>query len=299
MRELHTKASLEIELQEKRRKKQMAVTEASYSGENVQANSSVGTIEKGVDMPRSMHSPHSPAENQEYARQSLASGTLSADPLARSSAGGPTESPQLLGTHTPQHASQAQIAQAALQGSASDAGAVRLSALDRVDDLPKVVSNDEAWRLEDLIKSDFRMRPTDPDFEITHEQLTKCVKVLLNKVNLISEKNTYERGEMTTMVNERIDQVEALTKSSLLEVNTFLHEVHHDFEAFLEKHKKEHASLNMRVLKTTEDTASAIKEIKANKDYTDQFATVLTCLAEFNSIEQALASQDEDDRRHM
>ena len=139
--------------------------------------------------------------------------------------------------------------------------------------------------LEDLIKSDFKMLPSDTDFEITHEQLTKCVKILLYKINLISKKNQYERGEMTTMVNERISKMEELTKSSLLEVNTFLHEVHADFEAFLEKHRKEHTSLNSRVLKTTEDLKSVITEMKTAKNYTEQFATVLTCLAEFNSIE--------------
>ena len=42
---------------------------------------------------------------------------------------------------------------------------------------------------------------------------------------------------MTTMVNERISQVEELTRISLREVNTFLHEVHSQFESFLDKHK--------------------------------------------------------------
>ena len=87
------------------------------------------------------------------------------------------------------------------------------------------------------------------------------------------------------MVNERINKVEELTKTSLLEVNTFLHTVHSDFESFLEKHKKEHANLNIRVLKTTEDLKNVIMEIKETRYYTDQFATVLTCLSEFNSIE--------------
>lgn len=123
-------------------------------------------------------------------------------------------------------------------------GSKAVQKFDRVEDLPKVVTDDESWMLEDLIKSDFKMFPSDTDFEITHEQLTKCVKILLYKINLISKKNQYERGEMTTMVNERISKMEELTKSSLLEVNTFLHEVHSDFESFLEKHKKEHSSLN-------------------------------------------------------
>ena len=55
------------------------------------------------------------------------------------------------------------------------------------------------------------------------------------------------------MINQRISHVEALTKSSLQEVNTFLHTVHQDFDSFITKHKKEHTNLNMRVLKVTED----------------------------------------------
>ena len=60
------------------------------------------------------------------------------------------------------------------------------------------------------------------------------------------------------MINERITAIEKLTKSNLEEVNTFLHTVHSDFESFLTKHKKEHTSLNMRILKVTEDLSSII-----------------------------------------
>ena len=73
---------------------------------------------------------------------------------------------------------------------------------------------------------------------------------------------------MTTMVSERLAEVEELTKCSLLEVNTFLHEVHGDFEGFLEKHKREHASLNIKVLKSTEDIASVLSEVRAARDHT-------------------------------
>lgn len=55
------------------------------------------------------------------------------------------------------------------------------------------------------------------------------------------------------MINDRVDMIEKVTKSSLEEVNTFLHTVHQDFESFLNKHKKEHTNLNMRVLKVSED----------------------------------------------
>lgn len=101
------------------------------------------------------------------------------------------------------------------------------------------------------------------------------------------------------MVNERTDRVEKLAKSNLTEVTTFLHTVHSDFEAFLSKHKKEHNNLNMRLLKVTEDMSAVLLQFKPIKQTIDKFATTVACLVEFNSIEHALALQDEADREDM
>ena len=119
--------------------------------------------------------------------------------------------------------------------------------------LPAVVNDENVYRLTDLVNSDFKMPVTDKDFELSHEQVIKVCKILLYKFNLAAKKNTYERQELAAMINERISQIESLTKTSLEEVNTFLHTVHQDFESFINKHKKEHTSLNMRLLKVTED----------------------------------------------
>ena len=70
------------------------------------------------------------------------------------------------------------------------------------------------------------MPVTDKDFELSHEQVIKVCKILLYKFNLAAKKNTYERQELAAMINERISQIESLTKTSLEEVNTFLHTVH-------------------------------------------------------------------------
>lgn len=134
------------------------------------------------------------------------------------------------------------------------------------------------------------MPVTDKDFELSHEQIIKVCKIMLYKFNLASKKNVYERQELANMINDRISQIEALTKTSLEEVNTFLHTVHQDFESFLNKHKKEHTSLNMRVLKVTEDMNQVVTQTQQVKSAVEQYAMVLTCMVEFNSIEQALAS---------
>ena len=57
----------------------------------------------------------------------------------------------------------------------------------------------------------------------------------------------------------------------------------------MNKHKKEHTNLNMRVLKVSEDMSSLLTQFTDTKKAVESYATVMTCLVEFNSIEQALA----------
>ena len=71
------------------------------------------------------------------------------------------------------------------------------------------------------------------------------------------------------MINTKIESIENLMRSNLAEVNTFLHTVHGDFENFLSKHKKEHTSMNMRLLKVTEDMANALQQVKPIKQTVD------------------------------
>jgi len=43
--------------------------------------------------------------------------------------------------------------------------------------------------LKELTKSDFEMAITDKDFRMTLEQLIKAVKIILYKVNLVTQKS--------------------------------------------------------------------------------------------------------------
>lgn len=101
------------------------------------------------------------------------------------------------------------------------------------------------------------------------------------------------------MINERVTSIENLTKSSLEEVNTFLHTVHQDFEHFLTKHKREHTDVNMKILRNMEELQQIAQSYQSMQKAVDSYATILSCLVEFNSIEHALASQDEEDRSQM
>ena len=75
----------------------------------------------------------------------------------------------------------------------------------RIADVPKVVADDNVYRLTDLIEASFKLPADDKDFDLTHEQLIKCCKILLFKFNMHNKKSAYERYELTTMINERID----------------------------------------------------------------------------------------------
>ena len=61
--------------------------------------------------------------------------------------------------------------------------------------------------------------------------------------------------------------------------------MHYDFEQFVSKHKKEHTALNERVLKVAEASEQVVGTVLSTKSAVEQYATILTCLVEFNSIE--------------
>ena len=101
------------------------------------------------------------------------------------------------------------------------------------------------------------------------------------------------------MINDRVTSIENLTKSSLEEVNTFLHTVHQDFEHFLTKHKREHTDINMKLMKTQDELSQFTSSLSETKRYVDQYATILSCMVEFCSIEQCLSLADEEDRHQI
>ena len=90
------------------------------------------------------------------------------------------------------------------------------------------------------------MSITDTDFQLTHEELIKAVKILLYRFNLQSQKVTFERKSLAKLIELRLNKVEQASQSQLKEVSDFLHVVHADFENFIENHKKEHIGLNTR-----------------------------------------------------
>ena len=125
-----------------------------------------------------------------------------------------------------------------------------------MDNLPTIVANDTVYNLYELVNSDFMMKTSDIDFEMTPEQLIKATKILLYKFNLQVMKSNIERQRITELLNERMTGIEVRTKQSVAEVNTFLHQLSYDVEQYIDKQKKENVGLNEKVLKVCEDLNS-------------------------------------------
>ena len=74
--------------------------------------------------------------------------------------------------------------------------------------LPSIVSNDTVYNLYELVQSDFNMKTSDVDFELTPEQHIKATKILLYKFNLNVMKSQIERQRITELLNERMNGIE-------------------------------------------------------------------------------------------
>ena len=77
--------------------------------------------------------------------------------------------------------------------------------------------------------------------------MIKVCKVMLYKINLILKRGKLEKQEFTNMITQKMKQIYDSTASQVNEVNVFLHQVHNDFESFMDKHKMEHIGLNDRL----------------------------------------------------
>ena len=66
-------------------------------------------------------------------------------------------------------------------------------------------------------------------------------------MNLLNQKQDYQKTEITTIISDKQSQSERFTRSMLEEVNQFLQTVHVDFENFLKKHKREHADIAQKM----------------------------------------------------
>jgi len=99
----------------------------------------------------------------------------------------------------------------------------------------EILRDDQVYKLEELLASDFEMPTSDKDFKLSHEQLIKVVKILLHKMNLTNRKNDYEKEDAIKRMTEKHDKFEYTCKTDVDEMKQFLHSVHHQFDKFTAK----------------------------------------------------------------
>ncbi len=51
------------------------------------------------------------------------------------------------------------------------------------------------FKLSELVACEFKIREDDSDFDLSHEQLIKVMKIFMYKMNLINKKSQYEKVE--------------------------------------------------------------------------------------------------------
>ena len=73
------------------------------------------------------------------------------------------------------------------------------------------------------MNSDFEMSANDKDYKLGHEQMIKVCKILLHKINYNNKRKGQERDLLMQQMVEQVKNYEHSTKSSMEEVNQFLH----------------------------------------------------------------------------
>lgn len=151
-----------------------------------------------------------------------------------------------------------------------------------------VMDDHSIKNLTDLVASDFFVSPKDKDFSLDKEGLVKVCKILLHKVN----HNFFKNDEKAVMVEQNlvkeIETSERSVKSSMEEVNQFLQSVHGDFESFLKRHNRERADTNLKIQKLSEVAHKTLDNYDQISTPITTYATMLTCMLEFNWIQQSL-----------
>jgi hypothetical protein len=92
----------------------------------------------------------------------------------------------------------------------------------------------------------------DQDYNLSMDELIKVAKILFHKINFNTKRIKLVLAESKHETDLRVAQAERVLRSSNEEVNTFLTNVHSDFETFLKKHKVDHKELNLKIAKLSE-----------------------------------------------
>ena len=81
-------------------------------------------------------------------------------------------------------------------------------------------------KLIDLVKSDFAMPQTDPDWKLSHEQMIKVCKLLLHMVNNTNIRIIEQKADPKREIDDIFEMKDGSVRSQLEEISTVMHNVH-------------------------------------------------------------------------
>ena len=75
---------------------------------------------------------------------------------------------------------------------------------------------------KDLVKSNFKVNEDDTDFDLTHEQVVKILKIFQYKMQLMEKKASEENNVLEQRLLGKEENSKLVFKQSVDEVNTFI-----------------------------------------------------------------------------
>ena len=70
-----------------------------------------------------------------------------------------------------------------------------------------------AYKLQDLVNSDFEMHINDPDYALNHDEVIKICKILLHKINFNTQRINYNMEAAERKTTEQVMSTEKSMKS--------------------------------------------------------------------------------------
>ena len=119
--------------------------------------------------------------------------------------------------------------------------------------------------------------------------MIKVCKLLLHMINNTNIRIIEEKSDLKREIDDIFELKDGSVKSQLEEISTVMHNVHQDFEINRSNHTSEIADMSLKVGKMQDICNQSLDYIDEVKDSQEKIATIVTCLLEFNSIEQALS----------
>ena len=142
--------------------------------------------------------------------------------------------------------------------------------------------------LRTLLKGDFHMDEKDKDFKLTHEQLIKVARMLLNMLQVTRQRGEENYALAVGEMDRKLHHSEHVIRTVGDEMKAFIHQLHTDFESFQRRHREEHITVNKKIFNLQDGVQRTMTDVSVTNAAAGHTATMLSCLAEHGGIGQTI-----------